>query len=140
MRCFLVLTTSSFLIRDWIWFFFALSSKISLNKLTHYMTGLPWLLYQLLNFQPSISPMFYARVFLCKILAPKIIKLCVEIFWHQNISAKCARKMLMKLTTGLKKYGWFLSQTSGCQITLSFLTVNYQRVKEVIRAQNCKTF
>jgi len=24
-----------------------------------------------------------------------------EIFWHQNISAKCACKMLMKLTTGV---------------------------------------
>ncbi len=31
---------------------------------------------------------------------PKITKLClgVEIFWHQNISEKSERKMLMKLT------------------------------------------
>jgi len=34
-------------------------------------------------------------------LAPKITKLCFgfEIFCHQNIGAKCTRKMVMKLTT-----------------------------------------
>jgi len=35
-----------------------------------------------------------------KILVPKITKLCFGfgIFWRQNINAKCAHKMLMKLT------------------------------------------
>jgi len=46
---------------------------------------------------PSISSTFYVFVFLYKMLLPKITKL-FEIFWHQNIGAKCARKMLMKLT------------------------------------------
>ncbi len=50
----------------------------------------------------SISSTFYICThFLYKILAPKITKLCFgfEIFCHQNIVAKCTRKMLMKLTT-----------------------------------------
>ncbi len=38
--------------------------------------------------------------FLYEILAPKFTKLCFgfEFFWHQNISKKCAHKILMKLT------------------------------------------
>jgi hypothetical protein len=42
------------------------------------------------------------RTSFADILAPKITKLYfgIENVWHQNICAKCARKMLMKLTTG----------------------------------------
>jgi len=40
------------------------------------------------------------RPFCANIFAPKITKLCFgfAFFWHQNISEKSARKMLMKLT------------------------------------------
>jgi len=41
--------------------------------------------------------------FSCKILAPKITKLCFgfEFFWHQNIGEKSTGKMFMKLTPGV---------------------------------------
>jgi hypothetical protein len=39
----------------------------------------------------------FTRAFLCKILAPKITKLCFvfEIFWRQNIGKKSASKMFL---------------------------------------------
>jgi len=53
--------------------------------------------------QVLISPTFYAHFF-ANILEPKYFKpktlLCN--FWRQNIDAKCATKMLMKLTVGMR--------------------------------------
>jgi len=49
----------------------------------------------------SISSRFYA-CFFADILAPKNFKPKTQLcnFWCQNIGAKCAHKMLMKLTIG----------------------------------------
>jgi len=47
--------------------------------------------------------MFYARLFLHKILEPKIKKLCFgfTIFWRKYIGEKRVCKMLMKLTADI---------------------------------------
>jgi hypothetical protein len=49
--------------------------------------------------QVSISPTFYACLFLTKVLCAEFLylKFGFVIFWQQNISAKAARKMLMKI-------------------------------------------
>jgi len=50
----------------------------------------------------SISPTFYERLFLTKVLCAAFIELQFGfcIFWRKNISAKAACKMLSKLSTG----------------------------------------
>jgi len=60
--------------------------------------------------------MFYGRIFSYKILVPKITKLCFgfEIFWRKNIGAKCAQKMLMKLTQGCKFLNYIAKKVQPC--------------------------
>ena len=56
----------------------------------------------ILSSQVSISSTFYERLFRTKVFwaAFLYLKLRFIIFWRKEISAKAARKMLVKLTTG----------------------------------------
>jgi len=57
----------------------------------------------------SISSTFYARFFVQKCFAQlSLVTIQLWNFWHQNIGAKCAHKMLMKLTPGVQGYLWLL--------------------------------